>query len=284
MSNPPPEGPPERGGDPRRIDPTELPILRPQLTTTPSLPSGSTPPRLRQLQCMCQGSGVVLMQTAAARAAHLVVLDTYGDRALVPCDCTDGHARAATWRGLPDEAAGVSLATFRAMAPQHKALTEARAFVADPYGWLTLVGGYGIGKTRLIYGALNDLADAGMYGRYVMMPALLNELRDASRDGDYSERLRRFISAPLLAVDELDKIRDTDFVDDVLHAIFLARYQDRAALATIIGYNADGADRIPPFLRSRIKDSRFRMVEMAGPDLRPIAAKLDPYDRGEGEQ
>lgn len=224
------------------------------------------------------------MDIVHARQARLAILDRYGDRALTPCDCTDGRNRAAKWRNLPREASGLSLATFRPLAAQQAALVQALAFVADPYGWLTLVGGYGIGKTRLIYACMNDLAARGIVGRYVMMPELLNELRNALRDDDYGERLRRFVEAPLLAVDELDKIRDSSFVDDVLQAIFLARYQEREQLVTIIGYNADGAERIPPFLRSRINDSRFRLVEMDGADLRPIADKLDPYDRGEGER
>lgn len=281
----PPEGslPPERGGDLTRIDPRALPIPLKRSITPRSLPSGSAPSRLGQLQCLCHGSGVVLMAAESARASRLVVLDTYGDRALIPCDCTDGRARAAKWRNLPRAAHGVSLTTFVPLPLQHDALAKARSFVADPYGWLTLVGGYGVGKTRLIYGALNDLADSGVYGRYVMMPELLNLLRDAAKEGDYGGILRRFIEAPLLAVDELDKIRDTEFVDDVLHAIFLSRYQEHETRSTIIGYNADGAHRIPPFLRSRIHDSRFRLSEMTGPDVRPFADKLDPWDRGDGE-
>jgi DNA replication protein DnaC len=235
------------------------------------------------LRCICGGSGVVLMNVDHAQQARLAILDRYGDRALTPCDCTDGRARAAKWRNLPREANGLSLAAFRPLPAQKAAVKQALAFVADPSGWLTLIGGYGIGKTRIIYACMNDLAARGIVGRYVMMPELLNELRSALRDDDYGERLRRFVEAPLLAVDELDKIRDSDFVDEVLQAIFLARYQERETLSTIIGYNADGAERIPPFLRSRIRDSRFRLVEMAGPDLRPIAGTLDPWDRGEGE-
>jgi DNA replication protein DnaC len=223
------------------------------------------------------------MEAEAARAARCVVLDRYGDRALIPCDCTDGLSRAAKWRNLPREAHGVYLHNGSTIPAQKAAHLEITAFVADPRGWLTLIGGYGVGKTRLIYAALNHLADAGIYGRYVMMPELLNELRNALRDDDYGERLRRFVEAPLLAIDELDKIRDSDFVDDVLQAIFLARYQQRETLSTIIGYNADGADRLPPFLLSRIKDSRFRLVELGGRDLRPIADQLDPWNKGDGE-
>lgn len=284
MSDQPPDlPPPSRGDGLRRIDPRKPPIPLPRSTSPRSSPNGSEPSRLGQLQCVCQGSGAVLMATDVARAARLVMLDVYGDRALIPCDCTDGRQRAAKWRNLPRAAKGISLTTFRALPAQRLSLDLARSFVADPYGWLTLVGGYGVGKTRLIYGVLNDLADVGMYGRYVMMPELLNELRDGAREGGYGERLRRFVTAPLLAIDELDKIRDTEFVDDVLHAIFLARYQDIETRSTIIGYNADGANRIPPFLRSRIHDSRFRLAEMTGPDVRLFADKLDPFDRGEGE-
>jgi DNA replication protein DnaC len=217
--------------------------------------------------------------------SRLVMLDSYGQRVLVPCDCTDGRARAERWRNLPREAAGVTLASGKPLHVQALAREAIAAFVTDPRGWLTLVGGYGVGKTRLIYAALNHLADAGVYGRYVMMPDLLHELRDASTRGDdYGEKLRRFIEAPILAVDELDKLRDSAFVDDVLYAIFLARYQQRSALGTIIGYNADGEDRLPPFLLSRIRDSRFTVIELGGRDLRPVADQIDPWERGEGER
>jgi DNA replication protein DnaC len=241
------------------------------------------PSPLKSLDCLCRGAGALLMDREDAVRTHAVILDSYAGRVLIPCDCTDGRQRAAKWRNLPREAAGVYLTSGVPIAAQTAAQLEIAAFVADPRGWLTLIGGYGVGKTRLIYAALNHLADAGVYGRYVMMPELLNELRDALRDDDYGERLRRFVEAPLLAIDELDKIRDTDFVDDVLQAIFLARYQQRETLATIIGYNADRADRLPAFLLSRINDSRFRLIELGGRDLRPIAHKLEPWDRGEGE-
>ena len=168
---------------------------------------------------------------------------------------------------------------------QLSALKAARAFVSRPRGWLTFVGGYGVGKTMLIYACLNHLADRGVFGRYIVMPDLLSLLRTALREDDhaYASILRRVVQAPILAVDELDKIRESEFVDEVLEAIFLARYADRHQLGTIIGYNADGASRLPPFLRSRMGDSRFQLIEMAGADLRPIAHQLDPWDRGEGE-
>jgi len=237
--------------------------------------------------CRCSGHGTLLERQATARADRLVILDTFGDGddapALIPCACAAGQARAKKWRNLPEEADDVRLTNgrIRRVPEQDAARTKIRAFIVQPRGWLTLAGGYGVGKTMLIYAALNHLADRGIYGRYVMMPELLNELRDAIGTELYGERLRRLIAAPILAVDELDKIRDSPFVDDVLNAIFLARYQGRAQYGTIIGYNLDGAARIPSFLASRIRDGRFHLVEMGGADVRPIAHELDPWDRDE---
>lgn len=289
----PPNDQPERGGDLKRLSADDMRrslIRRPIPSTQPTSQNASqhrSHATLRRLECQCEGAGAMLMPEAAARAARLIPLDVYGDRWLVPCECTDGRKRAEKWRNLPREADGVTLDSGRLLPSQTAAAAAIRMFIADPYGWLTLHGGYGVGKTRMIYAALNHLAENGVYGRYVMMPDLLNELRDAiSRKDDYSEKLRRFAQAPLLAIDELDKLRDGDFVNDVLYAIFLARYAQRDTLATIIGYNADGVDRIPPFIRSRMSDSRFVLIDLGGRDLRPIADQLDPWDRGpeEGER
>jgi hypothetical protein len=237
--------------------------------------------------CRCNGHGTVLERLERARAEQLVILDTFGqgDRAsgLVPCVCDAGRAVANAWRGLPDEADGLYFTNGRvkAVPAQAEAREKTLEFIKQPRGWLTLIGGYGVGKTVLIYAALNHLADRGIYGRYVMMPELLNELRNAVGTNHYAERLRRLLDAPILAVDELDKVRESEFVDDVMNALFLARYRDRARLGTIIGYNLDGAERIPPFVASRANDGRFKLAVMTGQDLRPIADKLDPWDRGE---
>jgi hypothetical protein len=217
-------------------------------TTAPSSPR-SKPPARSSVICRCSGHGTVLERLERARAEQLVILDVFGhgDRAsaLVPCVCEAGRAVAERWRGLPAEADGVYLTNgrIRRVPEQDDARTKTLAFIKQPRGWLTLIGGYGVGKTVLIYAALNHLAARGIYGRYVMMPELLNELRDAVGTGHYAERLRRLIDAPLLAIDELDKMRESEFVDDVLNAIFLTRYRDRAKTGTIIGYNLDGARR-----------------------------------------
>lgn len=249
---------------------------RPSVGT--SLPnSPSTPPQ--RSACRCRGDGTLLSEVEAALAAQLIIVDRYGSSALVVCpDCEAGRRRAAAWSGLPDEARGLSLTTLRAYQPQREALEAIAALIREPHGWLTLAGGYGTGKTTLIYAALNHLADVGVYGRYVTAPALIDHLRDAIRDEDgraHSERLERLKTVPVLAVDELDKYRPTEYAEEAIFKLFDHRYRERRTLATLIGYNRERGDRIPPFLASRIRDGRFRLVTLDGADLRP-AQRDDP--------
>lgn len=231
----------------------------------------------------------------AAQAQHLIISAVYPfpfgpDRALVICPaCPAGAARAAIWRGLPPDADGVRLdnGTLAAVGdPDYdQALAAVVDLIADPRGWLTLAGGYGTGKTTLIYACLNHLADRGVYGRYTTAPTLLEHLRDGLAGGDSpATRLRGLAEAPVLAVDELDKYQATQFAEEQIFKLFHARYQARDTCATLIGYNRDGEERIPPFLRSRIRDGRFTFVALRGADIRPTLSRHDPWDRGPDDE
>lgn len=296
MTLPPRRPPPDSPADRRRdapmprigalLDQALSDLLPPHAPPPPRERSGSgspssTPPS-SAYPCRCR-DGVLLAAPEAATAARLITVERYGSSVLVICpDCAAGQARAARWSGLPDEARGVYMTTLRRRPDQAAAVAAVAAFAATPRGWLTLAGGYGTGKTTLIYAALNHLAAAGIYGRYTTAPALLDHLRDALRDQDgraHSERLQRLQTVPVLAVDELDKYRATDYAEEAIFQLFDYRYRERRTLATLIGYNRDRDDRIPPFLASRIRDGRFRLVELGGVDLRPV--QLDPWETGE---
>ena len=245
----------------------------------PPLPAKSGTPRPSSISppsawiCRCRGEGAILIDLSIAQTAQLIIIDRYGSNALVLCPaCAVGQERAWIWSGLPDEARGIRLSTLRQRPDQIAALQAVAGFVADPRGWLTLVGGYGTGKTTLIYAALGHLADRGVHGRYTTAPDLIDHLRDAVRDTDgraHSERLERLKTVPVLAVDELDKYRATDYAEEAIFKLFDHRYRARRTLATLIGYNRERSDRIPPFLASRIRDGRFRLVDLDGADLRP---------------
>ena len=227
-----------------------------------------------------------------AEAEQLVILDRYTagvrELAVVPCICAAGQEVARRWRNLPPAAEGITLSTRLVTIPDEPTWEEARstisAFVANPRGWLTLAGNYGTGKTHLVYACLNELAARGIGARYTTLPELLAELRRAIKLGCYDEQFERLQRTPILAIDEVDKYRsDTEWPLDVIETLFLRRYRESEDTGTILVYNRDRSERLPPFLRSRMQDAHFHFVELTGKDLREDADLLDPWDRGEGE-
>lgn len=304
MSDPDPS--PEEQGL-RRITPNDLPsvprmppaeqfrVLRARDVTPPPQRKSSPLPRSPHFPSAalpgcrhCLNSGHVKEDLATALSERLIVLETYpvGDRriARVPCVCAAGRAVIASWRNMPPDAAGVMLDTITGLPDQDQAIAAVEDFIAHPIGWLTFAGNYGVGKTMLMYAALNHLADLGVYGCYITAPDLIDVLRNLIHNGgDPDERLQRLIAAPLLAVDELDKYDATEFAQKTIFRLFHARYQSWQTTGTMLSYNLDRQRRLPPFLLSRMRDSRFQEIVMDGADVRPSAADLNPWDMGEGE-
>jgi hypothetical protein len=87
--------------------------------------------------------------------------------------------------------------------------------------------------------------------------------------GDADAALDRWMDAPVLAVDELDKVDLTDFAEKSLFRLFDARYRSWATHGTLLAYNLDREDRLPAFLLSRMRDGRFQHLELRGSDVRP---------------
>jgi hypothetical protein len=250
-----------------------------EMTTAPSKASSpapiSSPGRAAVIACaMCRGAGRVLVDEAEALAAGWIPLERRawfgGWRVEVPCPCPAGAAVVAAWQQLPEDAAGVTLESLFDIPEQDQALMVTEAFCASPTGWLSFAGDYGVGKTALLYAALNRLSDARRYGRYITAPELIDKLRNLIRNGGDPDRyLGRWCDAPLIAIDELDKYDPTEFADKSIFRLFNARYQRWQTTGTLLAYNLDRESRLPPFLRSRIHDGRFRFVRLAGADVRP---------------
>lgn len=219
-----------------------------------------------------------------AAETQLVVIDRYNvgtplERLYVFCPaCATGRERAGRWMRLPDEATGITLETLLCYPDQDQPYSAVEAFTQNPRGWITLVGGYGVGKTTLVYAGLNALQARGVYGQYWTMPDMLDYLREAVRadaKDSASARLARIAALPVLAIDELDKYNATDWTEEQVFKLFKTRYEMRRQVGTIIGYNRDRDDLIPPFLRSRIKDGRFQFFDLGNADIRPTLGRDD---------
>lgn len=164
---------------------------------------------------------------------------------------------------------------------------QVREVVERGYGGVYLHGGYGMAKTAILKIAAAEWLRSGRHGAYLLFSDLLDEIR-AGFDKDTSasayERLREWSSYPFLAIDELDKARATEFMQETQFRLLDRRYErvTRAGETVTLIASNEPPDSLPPALRSRLSDPRFMTVlELTGRDARPIADKFDLWRQDE---
>ena len=148
-----------------------------------------------------------------------------------------------------------------------------REFIEQPTGFLTIWGNVGTGKTSCLYAITNALIARGAV--YVSLHDLLDFVREgfeAQTGGeDASSRLKRFLSVPVLCLDEIDKVKQSEWAMEQLTALVDARY--RAAIngesGTVYVLNADPAT-LPVWISSRLLDRHGGVVHNAGRDARDL--------------
>ncbi len=155
-------------------------------------------------------------------------------------------------------------------------LKACRSFVENPAGILTLWGGFGNGKTMCLQAVVNELIQRGVTAVYITAFDLFSHIRDAfnPRREVVSEsaynRLERFEDIRVLALDELDKVRPTDWLSEQLTDLIDKRH--RRGLdgkhGTLIAMNTDPASQ-NDWIASRLMDGRNRVVHNTDADLRP---------------
>jgi hypothetical protein len=199
---------------------------------------------------------------------------------LIPCpDCTGASSgRAGHVAGLPPTLP-TTLSALGAYDHQAAAVRAVQRLLTRPWGWLTLQGGYGSGKSTLIGATLGELAQRGLDGAYWTASGLLRTLREAVGSGSYTTALDRIARTPVLALDELDAFRLTEFAEETLIELFGRRYAMTGAVS-LLAANVLG-DPIPPRIVSRARDKRFQVVDLGEADLRSLDGGA--WDRGEGE-
>lgn len=169
-----------------------------------------------------------------------------------------------------------TLANFRARNENRAALSAVRAFVDDPRAWLTLWGEYGNGKSHLLGAVVNACSEADIPAAYYTLPDLLDQVRE-SFDGYYSPFMQRLRDLPVLAIDEIDKANLTPWAEEKIYQLVDARYRAIGSCGTVLAMNADPANagsNSAAYIFSRMFDERSKVVELRGPDARPMAKRL----------
>ncbi|MFC1879381.1 ATP-binding protein [Chloroflexota bacterium] len=155
-----------------------------------------------------------------------------------------------------------------------KALPQIQAAIRRGHGWIYLWGTYGTAKTLLLKTAVAEWSRDKRPGRYCRMVDLLDDLRRAY-DQDNSnqalvERVAAYTNLPLLALDEIDRHKATDWAQERVFQLLDRRYAS-AELdfnLTLIASNKP-PEELDGYLASRVNDGRFIVIHLDGVDIRP---------------
>lgn len=197
--------------------------------------------------------------------------DRAGYDALIPCPkCNErkisGRIKLTTQ--LDGWLAMATLGNYGVNKDNRAAYDAVIKFIENPIGFLTLYGDYGTSKTHLLSAIVNALEGQA---KYFTLPDLVSQYRGAVRTGDVEAFYTRISTIPVLVVDEVDKAHLKDWTKEQTYRLFDNRYRKWQKAGTVLAMNQNPTEASEDlgYLFSRMKDSRFKCVEVGGGDNRP---------------
>lgn len=162
-----------------------------------------------------------------------------------------------------------------------RALEEIKQLHARGYGWLTLWGQYGAGKTYLLAALVNESVSARRPAVYATASQLLDHLRDAyaPEGAGYSAAFVHWSSCQVLALDEVDVLCETPWAREKYRTLLDHRYNLACGgdSVTVFASNHEpGGDGWPEWLEwltSRM--GQFTIMQTAGGDIRSQVGKAE---------
>jgi DNA replication protein DnaC len=151
---------------------------------------------------------------------------------------------------------------------------HALLFLNNATGSLVIHGTSGNAKTVALQACVNALLERNIEAVYITAFDLVshireafNEAREVKSESAY-DRIVRFGTVPFLAIDELDKVKWTGWVEEQITDLIDRRYrlQIDGQAGTIIAMNGDPRD-MPVWIYSRL--SQGEIVRNDDSDLRP---------------
>lgn len=171
-------------------------------------------------------------------------------------------------------AVDLRLSDFRPAPGQVDGVEVARRLLSEvptPRTSALFFGPYGTGKTHLLCCVVNGLRVAGVTATYTTAEGILRSLRRTFSGGNTEAVRRQLEGVQLLVVDELDRVKLTDWAGEALFGILNTRYA--AGLPTLCATNKTpselGESDTYAALVSRL--SAGEMVAVTGEDMRPMA-------------
>jgi len=216
---------------------------------------------------------------------------------LFPCDNLDKKFLPQYLRsGLHESEQRLTWADVWDLGNVKEAIQYTKMALDLGYGFIFLHGAWGNGKTHILKVAVSLALAKGWRASYVNMSDMIESMRKArfDPDGDDDKGNQTYwANCKVLAIDELDKVRDTEFSKEQRFRLFDERYvmATRMQNLTIVASN-DEPGAYYGEIHSRLNDGRARIIHMTGKDVRPgMKYPEDPekeerdavFDRGEKE-
>jgi len=193
---------------------------------------------------------------------------------VVPCRCVkkerDGERQARLLRY--SNLGALAQFTFASLEPQgrsgnpksqaqfKRAYEAAKAFAAEPKGWLVLVGPSGCGKTHLAAAIANESLSRGYPTFYITASDLLDHLRAAFSPGSempYDEFFEQVRNAPLLVLDDLGAQTGTPWAKEKLDQLLNHRFNSK--LPTVIVLIVP-LEQLEERLQTRLMDTELSQI------------------------
>src|SRR3989304_5021578 len=125
----------------------------------------------------------------------------------------------------------VRVAGEHPLSGQEEAFKIAWALLSElpaPKTWALFSGDYGRGKSHILVGLVNGCRLAGVWAQYVTTEQMLERIRSTydpmSAVETTAEVRRHFGMVPVLVVDELDRVKWTEWAGERRGALFNQRY------------------------------------------------------------
>jgi hypothetical protein len=194
---------------------------------------------------------------------------------LEPCPNVDPFAMYPLSRfGLEEDGRALTWEKIISVDEAGRAVQAVQAAIERGAGWVYLWGPPGLAKTVILkIAVVTALRDKRM-AAYIRMAEILDDMRaafDAKDPGaETVRRLDWWAGLPLLAIDEFDRVRGTEYASERRFLLMDKRYEQalRGKSITLLASNADPAS-LESYLYDRIQDGRFAVVHLTGDSLRP---------------
>ncbi len=126
--------------------------------------------------------------------------------------------------GLPKRYREAGFLNYEKTEKSEKAFRTALAFAHNPCDhWLLMLGANGVGKTHLVHGVLK--VTGGIYRDFDDISVDLQDAQ-AGFDGGMNKVLNKYSYAPMLVIDEVDKVKKTEGRIGWLNIILRRRYNE----------------------------------------------------------